>query len=577
MRPAPARTVAFLLLAALLAGEGLAQTYDQLAPKTPPPVPAPTLPAAPDATAVPANHVATLPALKGLVFVADRTALRPQGRDETGVHLESIPELDTPEFRALAAPFLGQTIGVPELDRLAHATVDFLRAHDRPVADVLLPEQNIESGTVQFLVVFGRLGRVRVEGEIRGPAAEVAAAIRTRPGDILSARRLLDDLTWANRNPFRQVDLAFARGEHEGETDIVLRTRARFPLRVFAGYENTGSASTSRDRVLAGFNWGRAFGSDRQFNYQFSASPDLRKFAAHSASYTVPLPTWRHTLTLFGSAALSKPELPGGYFSLRGRSTELGLRYRVPLPQTGATTHSLVAGLDFKRTNNNLAFGGYAVFNGSTDIAQAVLAYSANRPDSHGATSGTLTVALSPGGLTAHNHDSDFAQARSFARAEYALARLELERITNLPAGFSWHSRATAQFASASLLGSEQLGLGGSANLRGYEERELNCDNGLILVNELHAPAMHPVRRSRLRHPDHLDPYVFWDFGVAWNRKRPDGEPGRTTLSSAGAGLRYELSSHVSLQADYGWQLKASGLSAGEHSTRLHVSTVFSF
>ncbi|MBI4622430.1 MAG: hypothetical protein HY736_04295 [Verrucomicrobia bacterium] len=78
--------------------------------------------------------------------------------------------------------------------------------------------------------------------------------------------------------------------------------------------------------MLAGANWGNAFGRDEQLNYQLSASPDFKKLVAHSGSYLVPLPTWRHTLTVFGSYAESRPALAGGMFVLTGHTWQLGAR-----------------------------------------------------------------------------------------------------------------------------------------------------------------------------------------------------------------------------------------------------------
>jgi hemolysin activation/secretion protein len=131
--------------------------------------------------------------------------------------------------------------------------------------------------------------------------------------------------------------------------------------------------------------------------------------------------------------------------------------------------------------------------------------------------------------------------------------------------------QGTAQLSSANLLGSEQLGLGGATNLRGYEEREANGDNGAVLVNELHLPPL------RWRAGSEWDPWVFLDAGVVSSHARLPGEPGRLTLASAGLGLRYKLSDHFNLRAAYGWQLKDSGVSDGRRSSRGHISVVIAY
>ena len=505
-----------------------AQTFEQVAPKTLPVAAVPALPDPPAADALPAaaNDRVLVPVLHGLVFVPNVGALLSTGVTAEGLHVAGIALLDTAEFHTLAASYLGQPLKLSALNQLTHDVVLYFRRHGRPVVDVLVPEQNISTGTVQILVVEGRLGQVRTEGNKWFTSEQISSPVRARRGEIIEGGPLLADIAWINRNPFRQVDLVFARGGNPGETDVILRTYDLRPLRVYTGYEDSGNALTGFDRVLLGVNWGNAFSRSQQLNYQLTASPDLEKLVAHSGSYIVPLPAWRHTLTLFGSYAQSQPVLADGIFALDGRTWQVGARYHVPLAGDGAVwTRSCTLGVDFKRSNNNLSFGGTQIFAQENDVIQGIAVFSVSHPDRHGMTTGDLTLALSPGGLTAGNHPRAYQGARSFARPDYGYARLELERRTKLPAGYFWVTRGIAQLASANLLGSEQLGLGGASSLRGYEDREANGDNGFVLVNEIHIPpfpVLGAIARGRMN--DRLDPLVFLDYGVVASHERLPGE-----------------------------------------------------
>lgn len=557
-----------------------AQTYEQVAPKTPPPAPAPKLPDGPESTAParPADDRVIVPALRGLSFLTDRGALQPQGLTTEGLSVAGDRLMETAEFRALVTPFLGQPLSLRALDRLTRDVVLYFRQHSRPVVDVLVPEQNVSSGTVQILVVEGRLGEVRVEGNKWFSNEQIISSVRARPGEIIEGAPLLADLAWINENAFREVDLVFTRGNASGETDIILRTRDRLPLRGYVGYEDSGNALTGFDRVLFGVNWGNAFKSDQQLNYQLSASPDFRKLVAHSGSYIIPLRSLRHTLTLFGSYAESRPELANGLFALKGRSAQLSARYRVPLPAEGTWTRAFTAGVDFKRSNNNLSFGGTQVFAQENDVVQALATYAVSHLDKHGVIAGELTVAVSPGGLSSGDHAPAYTAARSLARPDYTYARLELERRTKLPAGFTWIARGTAQLASANLLGSEQLGLGGASSPRGYEEREANGDDGFLLVDELHGPPFEVASKTKGGTPrDRFDPLVFFDYGWVRSHERLPAEPAHLELASAGLGFRYQLGAGFSARFDYGWQLKPSGVSDGRRTSRAHVSVTLGY
>jgi hemolysin activation/secretion protein len=556
-------------------------------PKTPEPLggedrPAalPPPPATADAAAASAGDDAILnPMLKGVVFLSDKRALRPEGVTMTGVESATLPLLAGADFARITARYLGQPVTIRRLNQMTHEVVVFYREHGHPIVDVLVPEQDISRGTVQVLVVEGRLGRVRVEGNTHFSSGLIAAQVRTQPGAPIEGPALLADLTWLNQNPFRQVDLVFARGDQPGLTDVLLRTKDRLPLRVYTGYEDSGNAATDENRVLLGVNWGKAFGRDQQLNYQFMASPDFKRLLAHSGSYVIPLP-WRHTLTFFGSYATSLPDLAGGIFSLKGKSWQASARYSMPLPEIPRLelTQKLAAGFDLKRSNNNLAFGGFEVFNRQTDVAQFVASYSASTRDRFGATSAEVEVVASPGGLTSYNHTANFDAARSLARANYTYGNLALQRTTTLPAGFIWTARLTVQLADRNLLSSEQLGLGGYDTLPGYEEREANGDNGFILANELQAPVFSPLKLlGRKSAADQMKLLVFWDHGeVGSHRLLPD-EDAHLVLESVGPGLRYALAPYLTLRFDYGWQLRRSGVSDGSQNQRGHIGVVIAY
>jgi len=538
----------------------------------------PSDPAMPAGSAAPADDRVVLPMLRGLVFVTDRSAFHREGVTAEGVKAGGNPILDSPAFHALAEGYVGRPLTRRSLNDLTREVVLFFRQHGRPVVDVLVPEQNITTGTVQVMVVEGRVGTLRTEGNRWFTAARLESYVRARPGDVIEGGPLLADMAWINQNPFRQVDLVYSRGDAQGLTDIVLRTRDRLPLRVYTGYEDSGNALTGFDRILAGFNWGDVFGTDEQFNYQLTASPDFEKMVAHSGSYIIPIPGWRDTLTVLGSYAESHPDLGDSPFGLRGRSWQVSARYRIPLPVSGTGTREFTAGVDFKRSNNNLSFGGSQVFAQDNDVVQALAAVSQSLPDRYGQTSAEFTVVLSPGGLTRFNHTSDYLAARAYAASDYVYARLDCERRTKLPADFSWVTRLSAQWSNANLLASEQLGLGGASNLRGYEEREANGDNGFSLVDELHGPPQHLARLvGGARQDEVLDPLVFFDWGVVGDHQLLPGEPAHLTLASAGPGLRYNFSGNLTVRADYGWQLKESGVSDHRRTSRGHLSVILAY
>lgn len=561
---------------------GSAQDFERIAPKelpANPPVAAPA-PPPPVRPPSPGGSTVLLPALKGLVFLARADQVRRDGTDKTGIDSAAVDVLDRDEFRARLAPLLDRPVTLDLLNEISQQTVLYFREQDHPLVDVVIPEQRISNGTVQILALEFRAGTIRTEGNVWFSDGLLLSQLRTNPGDRVVASQLLDDVKWLNLNPFRRIDLVYERSERPGESNIALRTTDRFPLRVFGGYENTGTATTERGRTFLGANWGNVFGLDHQASYQFTASPDFwrdRKdgsggkahSTSHSGSYFVPLP-WRHKLTLFGSYSESLPTMPDSFRQL-GRSSQASVRYGVPLPKLWEVDQEIQAGFDWKRSNNDLEFGGASVSASSSDVAQWMLGYSASRADGWGGTSFNVSLFGSPGGFDDKNRTAAFQAQRSGATARYAYAKLGVDRLTQVTGSLSWLLRVQGQIANRPLLSSEQLGFGGSTSLRGYEERAVNGDQGLIVTNELRSPEFSILGQLAEREMDDKLQFVgFWDYGIANNRSPGTGERKAAYLSAVGAGLRYSLAPYLSLRLDYGYRLiEAPG--ANGRGGRLHL------
>ncbi|CAO3424942.1 ShlB/FhaC/HecB family hemolysin secretion/activation protein [Azospirillum doebereinerae] len=576
------------VILALFTASAAAQDFERIAPKTPPAnPPVQGLPAPPpQANPLPSGEQVILPALKGLVFLAESGQLRRDGAFAAGVDSRRVELLDTPGFQSLMAPYLGQPVTLDRLNEISRQTVIYFREHDHPLVDVVVPEQDISTGTVQIVALEFTAGTVQTEGNRWFSDGLLLDGVTTRPGDHILASRLLDDINWLNRNPFRRTDLVYQRSETPGRSDIVLRTADRFPLRVNGGFENTGSPSTERGRGFAGFNWGNAFWLDHQLSYQFTASPDFWRHrlngvpdkphsASHSGSYVAPLP-WRHTLTLFGAYSESLPIVADGFHQL-GRSAQASARYGVPLPTLAGVAQELQAGFDWKRTNNNLEFGGSRVSNTSADVAQWMAGYSGSRPDSWGATAVNATLFASPGGFNDKNTTAALQTQRAGTNARYDYGRIGLDRLTTLPESTSWLLRVQAQMASGALPASEQLGFGGATSVRGYDERVINGDQGILVTNELRTPEFSLAKALGERDlDDKLQILGFWDYGIANNRNPGTGERKVAYVSGVGLGFRYSVAAYLSLRFDYGWALIKAPEETGGRS-RPHFGLTLAF
>ena len=515
--------------------------------------------------------------LTGLVFVKDPKEIIQTGApDISGIRIRGIVLLEQDEFKQKMAGYLGHPLTEAARAKIIEDVVLFFRAQNRPILDVSTPPQEITSGVLQVLVLEGAVGQIRVEGARWFDPKSLEKQIQIKPGQTMDSRAIMSDLDWLNRNPFRQVDLVYAKGSELGKTDLVFRQIDHFPLRFYAGYEDSGTELTQDTRWLTGFNWGNVFGGEGQFNYQFMASPSVQYFRAHSASFVQPLP-WRHTLTIYGSYADNKADVPAP-FDLEGFSWQAAMRYEAPLPGSSNYKHSLVGGFDYKGSNSDLSFGGIKVFGTKAEVAQWNLGYNASLKDPWGETSLRATGFYSPGGLTDRNTKAVFEAARAQADPNYMYGNVELNRTTGLPWDFMLINLVTLQVANANLLASEQLGFGGYDSIRGYDTRVVNSDLGVIVSNELRTPPVSLLGLAGVKSAsDKLQLLVFADYGLAKNKDLLPGEKARTRLLGVGPGLRYTISSHLSVRADYGCQLINDSDLGRKSASRWHLGVVLSY
>lgn len=559
------RFAVWLVLSVLVHGV-MAQDYEKVKPKELPPAPPQTeLPVpAPKGPGEAADRV-LIPALKDVLVARKITE---------GKAAETLPT--DAELQELAKPYIGKPLTKRSLDNLIQQIIRFYRSKNLPVVNVLVPEQDLSEGVLSLAIIEGELGEVRAEGNRWFRSGALTSQVRLWPGDVILQNRLLDDVNWINANPFRNVAPVFTPGKKPGQTDIVLKTQDRFPVRFYGGIDDSGSDATDDARVIMGFNWGDALFLDHRANYQVTASPDFDKLLAHSGSYTIPLP-WRHNLTFLGSYSESHADLVNPLFDLRGKTWQTSLRYGIPLETFGDYTHETLAGFDFKSSNNNLGFGGTQVFSQTTEIAQWVLGYNGALKDEWGRTAVGIDGTFSPGDLTAHNIAVDFQATRANSRTDYTVGHFNLERETKLPADFTWMIKGTYQLADANLLASEQLGLGGRNTVRGYDESEVTGDEGYLVSTEIRTPPIELVSRMGwTKMKDQVQFLAFVDHGAAGNNILLPGEKSRVQLTGVGTGLRYSFASYLSVSFDYGWQLDRTGFNQ-RHDQRGHLAVTFSY
>jgi hemolysin activation/secretion protein len=357
---------------------------------------------------------------------------------------------------------------------------------------------------------------------------------------------------------------------------VTIDGKDRFPMRFYAGYEDTGSRATGLERLFAGINIGNLFDRGHELGYQYTTNARVSGIGIHSAYWRIPLPN-RDTLAFFGNYA---------DYDIDSGNTEQGsinwmahVRYITPLPPWNSLRHGLELGFDFRRADNDLQVGGNTVYDDYIDVAQFAVQYGGRCEDRAGDTSFMFNVYWSPCSdfLTNHQNKEKYQAVRAGSQSEYVYGHASLERLWVLPKDWSLFNRLTAQVSDSRLPPTEQLGLGGYNTVRGFDEREVNSDQGLMATIELRTPRLDLGIVDEAKNiPSFLQFLAFFDYGYARNRGSYPFERRTEDMLSVGAGARLRISDNVHLRVDYGHKLEDVPGSQSKDG-RLHIFFMLSY
>jgi len=497
------------------------------------------------------------PILKEIILVdAPEKILTGKYYGDESVVIENFDVPNEEKLKNRLEAYIGEPITISLLDEIRDRIVNFYHDEGYPLVGVSAPAgQDISGGKVYIMILIGKLKEVKARGAKYFSNEKIAEEISLKPGDEITLKPLLDDISWLNQNPFRSVQLVYEKGPSLGQTDIVLVTEDRKPWRLYAGYLNTGNIIAGNSRWFTGLNLGNLWNADHQLNLQFASGTPLNDWWGVDGNYIAPLP-WRHIWKVMGSYTKAKPEnlsdLQG--FSPNKQSgfqAQAATRYEILLPTLNSYQHSCEIGYEYKRENNALTVSPALIFNTTLEISQFTLGYNFTWEGLNGTTFFDFVAFLSPGNMTSKNSNKYFEAQRPGAHANYAYFRWSLDRTQMLPKKFSWVLSSLFQWTGSKLEPSEELSLGGYATIRGYDENEIVSDRGMIIKNEFRSP---PISFKKKK-DDALQFLIFGDFGIANNVDEQIYNRDNVALASVGPGVRYNIPGYLTFFFDWGIQL----------------------
>lgn len=482
--------------------------------------------------------------------------------------------------------YIGSPVSLASLDQMVKDVIVAYREGDRPVVDVLLPEQDITSGVVQLVVIESRLARIRVEGVDTDTEEFIRSQMRVKKGEVIRSSEILRDLSWVNRSPYRKVDMVYAPGYEFGTTDVILKSYETRSNWFYTGYEDSGTDFLGQDRIIFGFNFGDVLGSTQQLSYQYTGDLDFEHVRANSLVYTQELP-WRHWFTVLASYVdIDSDPIPvgfGNFLDSGGQNTQLSARYGIPLDGIANRQREMDFGFDWKSNGSNLEFidvtnaGPLQLFGATVEIFQFSLGYRETIQHQRGVTQFDIRGVWSPGDFNNHNSDFTFQQARALSDSEYFYALAGIEHQRRLREDWSARFKIQGQVANENLQASEQLGAGGYDTVRGFDQRVARGDEGFWGTIELYTPELSMGRIFDWENEtDSLRFLGFFDAANLSNENLLPFEPTSFQLGSVGLGLRWNYSDWFRFRLDYGYPVFTENVIADE-TGRFHIGATATF
>jgi len=427
------------------------------------------------------------------------------------IELQGAEHLSAQDKASLTQPYLGQCLGVNQLNALLKAITDTYIGRGYVTSRAYLPQQDLAKGTLTILVVEGKLESLKPTAGSGLTPRELMQTFPGAPGELLNLRELEQMVDQLNRLPSNQVQIDLVPGKNVGDSDVEVKNTPSKPWRASLSRNNNGQRSTGEQQWGLGLQWDDPLGLADQLVLQggHDAVSDSNQLSKNGyLGYSLPWGWWTFNYSYSRSDYRSQAEANGFAFQQSGDSQNQQFRAERVVHRDAVSKTALNGGLSLLRTDNYIEDSRLGL--SSNRISELQLGFN------HGRRFGSAFVNLDLGwqrgiGIFGAQGDPSSAPGQPTARYRKYTATLSyLQNFQLLGENLSFSSLATGQYTDDVLYSPQRMSLGGLASIRGFKDQSLSGDNGGYWRNDLR-----------------------WTRAVAWSWLQP-------LFSQYGIGLGYD-------------------------------------
>lgn len=463
------------------------------------------------------------------------------------------------ELRAVVGPWVGREITTEDLVSVRNALTRLYVDHGYVNSGAVVPDQDLAGGIVELWIVEGSLHQIDVRGNRWYRASVLRDRLSVGVKKPLEVATLERNLQLLQQDPrIRRVYASLLPGERHGEAVLVVRIEEESPYDLSLDVSNWAPVSF-------GAYQGRVKLADENLTGLGDVLDTRVRVAAGlvrvDGQYDVPINRWGTRLKVRGEWADSKvKEDPFDTLDIETDYVAGRVALEQPLYRSSSDRLALEVTGEWRRSKTCF------------DVAAPVLGCDPFSAIESGAVDGQTTVSM----LRVAADWSRRSERQVFAaRSTFNFGLPVLGAESDVVADgkfFTWLGqaqwarrwgffdiqtivRADVQLASEPVPSLERLPVGGHYSVRGYRENQLVRDQGAIGSVEVRVPVWKDEGRPI------LEVAPFFDFGWSKNKDRPS--PGPETISSAGVGLRWNVTRDLFAQVYWGHQFEKEILSSG--------------
>ena len=436
----------------------------------------------------------------------------------------------------LLAQYGNRQYDLDSLQRVAGAVESAIRDAGYAFHRVVVPPQTLDQGTVHLRIVPFVLGSTRVESNTHFSEQSIR---RSLPGLVEGSSpntsELARELKVANRHPSKELKLAFRQGKEPGGVDATISVDDQKPGQLSLIGTNTGSEDTGDVRSTLAYQQTDLWGKDHILSTSYTTSPghwsDVKQYGL---GYTAPAYGRGAWISAYAVHSSVDSGTISNVFDVSGAGDMFGLHWLQSLARIGRYEHWIDIGIDTRHFDSDIttpASGSSVV--GDVRSTPASIAYQGEYQ--WPATRASFQLRYSRNtGWGDDNEDDNYGPGpagggRIGAADDWDALALGAMLDRALADKWALHADINVQYSNDALISGEQLGLGGSTSVRGYQERESSADEGFVVRLELSRPAWREIIGV-----------AFADYGRGRVRKAQPGETEDWDLASVGIGARWQ-------------------------------------